>query len=158
MSLPTINMKDGVVPYNNKISDLVKKTPDNARRTLGLAIDNTALFSFVGNFKDLLSIKLLGFVDNNPTSPPTIRLLGFSPFWEGGTSQYMYKHGSQTNKAGFVTGMSNLLNEPLVLSTWKNADGVIKNTEIRFYDFLTGVPVNVDGTLYFEIESGYWGI
>ena len=156
-SIPTITLGSTQLKYESETNVLKKKTPDTVKRTIQIFVNNASSVDFRTTETNLLSLKFMGFIDMNATSPPTLNTIEFNSFWEGGTgTRTMYGQGAVKFNPLLVSGMSNLLSTPVLLSSWVFGDGQIKNGILTFKNVVTRTPTNLTGVLYFEIEQSAW--
>lgn len=137
--------------YETPINNLVKTTPSTITRTVCWKINGNS-FDFRCSEQNIISIKLLGFVDLSNNAPEAI---SFNEFWSEGTQVSVYSSGSQNYRPVFITGASALGSVPVTLVIWKNGNGIIQSTNITFLN-AAGSPRNLNGLLYFEVEKGTW--
>ena len=137
---------------NNTVSDFVGIQPRLATRTICFRINGSS-FDFRGADTNIASVKLIGYEDLGLSG---MNVISFNEFWSPGLQIGIYANGSQNYRPIFTTVTSLMTSKPIVLVEWKNADGVLQNTNINFLDS-TGNPINLNGILYFEIQKNSWG-
>lgn len=155
--ITTITLGSAPIKYESDVNLLRKKTPDTIKKTILVYVNNASTADIRIKDTNILSLKLLGFIDKNATSPPALDFVEFTTFWEGGMCMKTAQGTGTVRYNGvLITGMDNLLTQPITLSSWAYGNGTLTSGVIQFRKVSDASLVNLTGILFFEIEQSAW--